>query len=558
MGLPPRPRARRPGLRPGQAGAAERDPRPLALGADRCSAARRPTPATPRSSPTTAPPSRRRSYLQPLLDGEISSCFSMTEPQGGADPTLFTTRAERDGDEWVINGEKWFSSNARFAAFLIVMAVTDPDVSAVQGHVDVHRAGRHARHRHHPQRRASATSATEHGTPRLRPLRRTCGCRRDNLLGDEGGAFVVAQTRLGGGRIHHAMRTVAQVRRAFDMMCERALSRQTAQGTAGDEADGAGEDRRQLDRDRAVPAAGAAHRVADRQAQGLQAGPQGHRRGQGRRCPRCCTTSRSARCTCTARSASPTRCRSSTMMLGAEAHGPRRRADRGAQGHRRPPGAARATSRPTACSPPRTSPPAAPRPAPASPNCSSTSRQPVTLLDSAPTPVHTGLRAESSGRRYRLRHDESGDRRRGDFIDQLKENGMGEQGARITQSSTVAVATTDQDAALRLLRRDAGPRERMEAPFGDGQRWIEVARRGGHDHRPPAQRPGATVGVDTGIRLTTEDAGAAHTHLAAKGSTWIPTSCAGRHAGDVLAPRSRRRHACTSSRPCDYEPRRAP
>ena len=72
-------------------------------------------------------------YLQPLLDGEISSCYSMTEPHAGADPTLFKTRAELDGDEWVINGEKWFSSNARFASFFIVMAVTNTDVSAYQG-----------------------------------------------------------------------------------------------------------------------------------------------------------------------------------------------------------------------------------------------------------------------------------------------------------------------------------------------------------------------------------------------------------------------------------------
>src|SRR6267378_8238769 len=76
---------------------------------------------------------QKAKYLQPLLDGEISSCYSMTEPHAGADPTLFRTRAERDGDQWVINGEKWFSSNARFASFFIVMAVTNPDVSAYQG-----------------------------------------------------------------------------------------------------------------------------------------------------------------------------------------------------------------------------------------------------------------------------------------------------------------------------------------------------------------------------------------------------------------------------------------
>ena len=78
-------------------------------------------------------PEQKEQYLQPLLDGKIVSCFSMTEPQGGADPGVFTCRAEKDGDEWVINGEKWFSSNLRYAAFAIVMAVTDPDVSIYQG-----------------------------------------------------------------------------------------------------------------------------------------------------------------------------------------------------------------------------------------------------------------------------------------------------------------------------------------------------------------------------------------------------------------------------------------
>ena len=72
-------------------------------------------------------------YLQPLLDGEIFSSYSMTEPHAGADPTLFKTRAVRDGDEWVLNGWKYFSSNAKTASFLIVMAVTNPDVSPYQG-----------------------------------------------------------------------------------------------------------------------------------------------------------------------------------------------------------------------------------------------------------------------------------------------------------------------------------------------------------------------------------------------------------------------------------------
>ena len=71
-------------------------------------------------------PEHKETYLQPLLNGEIFSCFSMTEPQAGSDPTEFTTTAELDGDTWILNGEKWFSSNARWAAFLIVMAVSDP------------------------------------------------------------------------------------------------------------------------------------------------------------------------------------------------------------------------------------------------------------------------------------------------------------------------------------------------------------------------------------------------------------------------------------------------
>ncbi len=171
---------------------------------------------------------QKAKYLQPLLDGTISSCYSMTEPHAGADPTLFVTRAERDGDQWVINGEKWFSSNARYASFLIVMAVTNPEISAYQGMgmfiVPADTPGvTIVRNVGIGGERADEGS---HGYVRYEDVR----VLADHLLGDEGGAFVIAQTRLGGGRIHHAMRTIAQVRRAFDMMCERALSRQTRTG----------------------------------------------------------------------------------------------------------------------------------------------------------------------------------------------------------------------------------------------------------------------------------------------------------------------------------------
>jgi acyl-CoA dehydrogenase len=168
-------------------------------------------------------------YLQPLLDGEISSCYSMTEPHAGADPTLFTTRATKDGDEWVIDGEKWFSSNARFASFFIVMAVTNPDVSAYKGMsmfiVPAETPG--------VEIIRNVGIGGERAGEGTHAYIRYRGARvpADHLLGDEGGAFVIAQTRLGGGRIHHAMRTIAQVREAFDMMCERAVSRNTRTGT---------------------------------------------------------------------------------------------------------------------------------------------------------------------------------------------------------------------------------------------------------------------------------------------------------------------------------------
>jgi acyl-CoA dehydrogenase len=149
----------------------------------------------------------------------------MTEPHAGSDPTMFTTRARRDGDEWVIQGHKWFSSNARTSSFFIVMAVTDPDVSAYKGMsmflvpadtpgIVIERnvglmgespdEGMHA--------------LIHYDDVRL-PL--------DNLLGGEGQAFAIAQTRLGGGRVHHAMRAVATCQRALDLLCERVLSRET-------------------------------------------------------------------------------------------------------------------------------------------------------------------------------------------------------------------------------------------------------------------------------------------------------------------------------------------
>jgi acyl-CoA dehydrogenase len=170
-------------------------------------------------------PELKARYLEPLLDNRIVSCFSMTEPQGGADPKVFTTTAVADGDHWVINGEKWFSSFASMASFIIVMAMTDPEAPpyerysmfVVPGDTPGINVLRNVGLGYQP------LGGGREGYVRYEDVR----VPADHMLGPRGGAFVVAQTRLGGGRIHHAMRTVGLVRRIFDMICERAVSRYT-------------------------------------------------------------------------------------------------------------------------------------------------------------------------------------------------------------------------------------------------------------------------------------------------------------------------------------------
>jgi acyl-CoA dehydrogenase len=170
-------------------------------------------------------PELKQRYLEPLLRNDIVSAYSMTEPRGGSDPTGFTTSAVLDGDEWVINGEKWFSSHANFASFLILLAVTDPEeqrhrrlsmfvVPADTPGIEIVRnVGVYG----HPEGEGT------HSYVRYHDVR----IPADHLLGGRGDGFVVAQTRLGGGRIHHAMRTVGLVRHALEQMCERVLSRST-------------------------------------------------------------------------------------------------------------------------------------------------------------------------------------------------------------------------------------------------------------------------------------------------------------------------------------------
>ncbi len=171
---------------------------------------------------------QRSKWLQPLLDGKLRSAFSMTEPDtAGSDPTLLSTSAVRDGDEYVINGRKWFTTNGSVADFLIVMAVTNPDVHPYEGSsmivVPVETAGvqivRDVQSMEDPT--APFKKFGNHAEIVYEDVRVPV----ENLIGKEGEGFVLAQARLGPGRIHHCMRWLGQSRRAFDMMCERAVSR---------------------------------------------------------------------------------------------------------------------------------------------------------------------------------------------------------------------------------------------------------------------------------------------------------------------------------------------
>lgn len=169
-------------------------------------------------------PEQKKKYLEPLLANDVVSCFAMTEPQGGADPLMFKTSAVRDGDMWVLNGEKWFASEAEYAAFYIMMVVTDPDATnpyerASMFIIDTDTAGieivRNYGHYGEPENSHAYLKITD------------CRVPLSAMLGEQGRAFSIAQVRLGGGRLHHAMRTIAQATRNFEMMCERVISRVT-------------------------------------------------------------------------------------------------------------------------------------------------------------------------------------------------------------------------------------------------------------------------------------------------------------------------------------------
>ena len=169
-------------------------------------------------------------WMQPLLDGRIRSCFSMTEPGAGADPTLLTTSAVRDGDEWVINGHKWFSSNASIADLLIVMCKTGDHETPYRNYsmILVPRTTPGVNIVRDVPTMGEPDHKTGEPGGHAEILYENVRVPFDNVVGGEDGigqGFALAQKRLGPGRIHHAMRWLGQSQRAFDLLCERALTR---------------------------------------------------------------------------------------------------------------------------------------------------------------------------------------------------------------------------------------------------------------------------------------------------------------------------------------------
>ena len=172
---------------------------------------------------------QKERWLHPLLAGDLRSAFSMTEPDTpGSDPTQLRTSARREGDDWVLDGRKWFTSNGSIADFLIVMAVSNPDARPSQRAsmfiVPVDTPGRADRPRRSHD--GAPVGGLRHlRGPRGSHLRRGPRARRRRCSAATGEGFMIAQQRLVPGRIHHCMRWLGVARRAFDMMCERATYR---------------------------------------------------------------------------------------------------------------------------------------------------------------------------------------------------------------------------------------------------------------------------------------------------------------------------------------------
>jgi alkylation response protein AidB-like acyl-CoA dehydrogenase len=171
---------------------------------------------------------QKEKYLRPLVQGKIRSCFSMTEVDlPGSNPVMLDTTAVKDGDDYVINGQKWYTSSADGAEFAIVMAVTNPEappyMRASMIIVPADAPGFNLV-RNIPVMGHEGSDWASHAEI----LYQSCRVPQANLLGPEGMGFVIAQERLGPGRIHHCMRWIGICNRAFALMCSRALHRTIA------------------------------------------------------------------------------------------------------------------------------------------------------------------------------------------------------------------------------------------------------------------------------------------------------------------------------------------
>ena len=176
-------------------------------------------------------PEQKREFFEPLARGDVRSCFSMTEPEHpGSNPTWMSTTAVKDGDDYVINGHKWFTSSAEGASFAIVMAITNPEASnrykrASQIIVPIPTPGFQLI-RNISVMGDEGSDYASHAEVRYE----NCRVPQSNLLGQEGEGFTIAQERLGPGRIHHCMRWVGICERAFDLMCSYASRRELSPG----------------------------------------------------------------------------------------------------------------------------------------------------------------------------------------------------------------------------------------------------------------------------------------------------------------------------------------
>ncbi|HRI88025.1 MAG TPA: acyl-CoA dehydrogenase family protein, partial [Candidatus Hydrogenedentes bacterium] len=174
---------------------------------------------------------QKKTYLEPVVRGEKRSCFAMTEPEhAGSNPVWMSTRAVKDGDDYVINGHKWYTSSADGASFTIVMAVTDPEQQphfrASMIIVPLDNPG------YELVRNISVMGDEGDDWASHSEVRFTnCRVSQSNLLGGEGMGFAIAQERLGPGRIHHCMRWLGICERSFEIMCDYAVKREIAPGT---------------------------------------------------------------------------------------------------------------------------------------------------------------------------------------------------------------------------------------------------------------------------------------------------------------------------------------